>query len=81
MFRQRFVCSVAVHEGEFNDVRAVSEGAVRGGRLDLAYGPFGTKVTPRPEAAMASWVKIELARWRMPGLNPTSRQVAMSWSW
>jgi len=42
---------------------------------------FGTRVTPRPEAAMASWVKIELARWRISGLNPALRQVAMSWSW
>jgi hypothetical protein len=30
---------------------------------------------------MASWVKIELARWRISGLNPALRQVAMSWSW
>ena len=42
---------------------------------------LGTRVTPRPEAAMASWVKIELARWRISGLNPALRQVAMSWSW
>ena len=29
---------------------------------------------------MASWVKIELARWRISGLNPALRQVATSWS-
>ena len=41
MFRQGLVCSVAGYEGEFDDVGAVGEGAVRGGRPDLAYGHVG----------------------------------------
>ncbi len=78
MFRQRFLCSVPGNEGEFDDVGAVSKAAERGRWLIWCTVTFGTRVTPKPDAAMANWVKIELARWRMPGPNPAQRQVAMS---
>jgi len=41
MFRKGLVCSVAGHEGEFDNVGAVGEGTVRGGRLDLAHAHVG----------------------------------------
>ena len=41
MFRQRFVSSVPGYEGELDDVGAVGEGTIRGGRLDLAHRHVG----------------------------------------
>ena len=41
MFRQRFVCSCPGYEGELDDVGAVDEGTIRGGRLDLAHRHVG----------------------------------------
>ena len=63
---QRFVRSVPGHEGELDDAGAVGEGAVRGGGWICRTLTLCTRVTSRPEVTMASWVKIELARWRCP---------------